>query len=119
HGRVEIATGEGLEASRITIETRHLTRGLRELPPVEDRLDLAGPWGFTGGPFQGQEPAAAQTTRVPGHVIYDCLVPEDGVATFHRSFELPDSWSGRAVFVRSDGAYGRAEVRVNGELAGC
>ena len=58
------------------------------------------------------------TTRVPGHVIYDALVPEDGVATFHRPFDVPAAWADGAVFLRCDGAYGRAEVYVNGSLAG-
>ena len=62
--------------------------------------------------------AGSTTTRVPGHVIYDGLVPEDGVATFQRTVELPATWAGRAVFLRCDGAYGRAEVVVNGTLAG-
>jgi hypothetical protein len=31
---------------------------------------------------------------------------------------VPESWSERAVFLRCDGAYGRAEVYVNGVLAG-
>ena len=51
-------------------------------------------------------------------MIYDGLVPEDGVATFQRTVELPAAWAGRAVFLRCDGAYGRAEVVVNGALAG-
>ena len=55
---------------------------------------------------------------MPGHVIYDGLVPEDGVATFQRTVDVPATWTGRAVFLRCDGAYGRAEVVVNGTLAG-
>ena len=35
-----------------------------------------------------------------------------------RDFTVPDSWIGRAVFVRFDGAYGHSEVSVNGEYAG-
>ena len=102
------------------MDTRHVSRGLRELPPPSERLDLGGAWSFRGGPFAGHEgPAAGSTTtRVPGHVIYDGLVPEDGVATFQRTVELPATWAGRAVFLRCDGAYGRAEVVVNGTLAG-
>ena len=102
------------------MDTRHVSRGLRELPPPSERLDLGGAWSFRGGPFAGHEgPAAGSTTtRVPGHVIYDGLVPEDGVATFQRTVELPATWAGRAVFLRCDGAYGRAEVVVNGALAG-
>ena len=119
-GNVTIATGSGRLATELTVDTRHLARGLRELPPAAERLDMGGAWTFTGGPFRGHDavdPAAA-TTRVPGHVIYDGLVPEGGVATFHRAFDVPESWSGRAVFLRCDGAYGRAEVYVNGSLAG-
>ena len=86
-------------------------------PPAADRLDLGGEWGFAGGPFHGKEvPSGLRSTRVPGHIIYDGLVPEDGVATFHRTFEVPEAWAGRAVFLRCDGAYGRAEIRVNGVL---
>jgi len=120
HGNVTIATASGGRTTELTVDTRHLARGLRELPPQSDRLDLGGPWAFTAGPFRGSgstTPGAA-TTRVPGHIIYDGLVPEAGVATFHRPFDVPDSWSGAAVFLRCDGAYGRAELYVNGSLAG-
>lgn len=118
-GELTIATGSGAQATEQSVDTRHLVRGLRELPLESDRLDLAGAWGFTGGPFRGpgSTGAGAATTRVPGHVIYDGLVPTDGVATFHRPFEVPVSWADRAVFLRCDGAYGRAEVYVNGSLA--
>jgi beta-galactosidase len=120
HGVVTIATGEGARPTQLSVDTRHLARGLRELPPAADRLDLGGPWAFTGGPFRGPEVASGEATetRVPGHIIFDALVPTDGVGTFHRAFEVPDSWSGGAVFLRCDGAYGRAEVYVNGSLAG-
>ncbi len=120
HGRLTVSTGEGALETMLALDTRHLALGLRELPPPSDRLDLAGSWGFAGGPFRGHPDADTElaTTRVPGHVIYDALVPQDGVATFHRTFEVPAAWAGRAVFLRADGAYGRAEVRVNGGLAG-
>ncbi|MEA2631447.1 MAG: beta-galactosidase, partial [Chloroflexota bacterium] len=117
HGRLTIATGSGALATELAADTRHLALGLRELPPEADRLDLGGAWAFTGGPYGGPGSAGPATARVPGHVIYDALVPESGVATLHRSFDLPASWSGQAVFVRCDGAYGRAEVYVNGSLA--
>ena len=119
HGRVTIATGDGPTAAEVVVDTRHVSRGLRELPPASERLDLGGAWSFRGGPFAGHEGHAdGPTTRVPGHVIYDGLVPEDGVATFQRTVEVPATWTGRAVFLRCDGAYGRAEVVVNGTLAG-
>ena len=118
-GELRIATGSGAQATELIVDTRHLARGLRELPPEADRLDLEGAWGFTGGPFggPGSTSTAEATTRVPGHVVYDGLVPENGVATFHRPFEVPQAWAHRAVFLRCDGAYGRAEVHVNGSLA--
>lgn len=125
HGRVTIATENGGRATELSVDTRHVARGLRELPPESDRLDLGGEWAFSGGPFGGAGSATTggvagggAATRVPGHIIYDSLVPEDGVGTFQRTFELPESWAGRAVFLRCDGAYGRAEVYVNGALAG-
>ncbi|MEA2606705.1 MAG: evolved beta-galactosidase subunit alpha, partial [Chloroflexota bacterium] len=115
----------GREVKRV-VDTRHLARGLRELPPEADRLDLGGDWAFHPGPYAGAPTVAAAaaagdgqvTTRVPGHIIFDGLVPDDGVATFQRTFDVPEAWSSRAVFLRCDGAYGRAEVRVNGTLAG-
>ncbi len=115
------------QAVRQTISTRHLALGLRELPPESDRLDLAGDWSFRAGPFDaaGDERASSPTgaagevrARVPGHVIFDGLVPRAGVATLERPFDLPDSWRSDAVFLRCDGAYGRAEVYINGILAG-
>lgn len=120
HGQVTIATASGGRATELSVDSRHLARGLRELPPEADRLDLGGEWAFTGGPFRGPGPArtGAATARVPGHIVYDSLVPEDGVGTFHRALEVPTAWSGAAVFLRCDGAYGRAEVYVNGSLAG-
>lgn len=119
HGEVTIATGDGARATELVVDARHIARGLRELPPESDRLDLGGEWTFTGGPFRGPaSPVGGAAARVPGHVIYDALVPEEGVATLHRAFEVPESWSGTAVFLRCDGAYGRAEVYVNGALAG-
>lgn len=119
-GTVRIATGEGSRKAALSVETRHIARGLRELPPASERLDLAGEWRYHGGPFDAESevPSPTAAARVPGHVIFDGLVPDDGVGTLHRSFELPASWAGRAVFLRCDGAYGRAEVRVNGALAG-
>ena len=120
HGMLTIATGEGVRLTEISVDTRHVARGLRELPPPSDRVDLGGAWTYTGGGFDGSAPGTpgTATTRVPGHIIYDSLVPSEGVGTFHRAFDVPDSWSGAAVFVRCDGAYGRAEVYVNGSLAG-
>jgi beta-galactosidase len=119
-GEVRIATGDGPHAARRVVDTRQVARGLRELPPTADRLDLAGTWGYHGGPFRDDGPSGAEasTARVPGHIVYDGLVPEGGVGTLRRTFELPGAWAGRAVFLRCDGAYGRAEVRVNGALAG-
>ena len=120
HGTVTIATGSGRQAAELTVDTRHVARGLRELPPPSERLDLGGEWRYHGGPFRtaGAPAAGLPSARVPGHIIYDGLVPEDGAGTFHRAFELPAAWAGRAVFLRCDGAYGRAEVRLNGDLAG-
>jgi beta-galactosidase len=119
HGELSVVTGTGSLAAQCSLDTRHVARGLRELPPVSARIDLGGRWEFSGGTFQGERPLrGTTTTRVPGHVIYDGLVPEDGVATLQRAFEVPASWSGRAVFLRCDGAYGRAEVYVNGSIAG-
>ncbi|HET7029121.1 MAG TPA: glycoside hydrolase family 2 TIM barrel-domain containing protein [Candidatus Limnocylindrales bacterium] len=114
-----ISTGSGATRAEIQVATREIARGLRELPPASERLDLGGAWGFHGGPYRGHDPAGHDpvTTRVPGHVIYDALVPEDGVATFRRGVGLPEAWADRAVFLRCDGAYGRAEVRINGTLA--
>src|SRR5262249_18367097 len=85
-----------------------------------ERLDLAGPWGYRGGPFQGDPASGAgtATARVPGHIVYDRLVPEDGVGTLERAFDLPDAWAGQAGFLRGDGAYARAEVLGNGTLPG-
>ncbi|HEX3427426.1 MAG TPA: hypothetical protein VHS36_01360, partial [Candidatus Limnocylindrales bacterium] len=119
HAMLSIQAGADAGSATLAVDTRHLALGLRELPPAADRLDLAGEWGFAGGSFRGDEATGGTTpTRVPGHVIYDGLVPIDGVATFHRTIEIPQSWLGRAVFLRCDGAYGRAEVHVNETLVG-
>ena len=76
HGELTIATGSGAQATELSVDTRHLARGLRELPPASDRLDLGGAWSFTGGPFRGRRIRGHEaTTRVPGHIVYDGLVP--------------------------------------------
>ena len=120
HGRVTIATGDGPATAEIVVDTRHVARGLRELPPrVRAPGSRRAPGAFAAGRSPAtRAPPTGPTTRVPGHVIYDGLVPEDGVATFQRTVDLPATWAGRAVFLRCDGAYGRAEVVVNGTLAG-
>jgi hypothetical protein len=120
HAVVTIATGEGVQRAEVSVDTRRVARGLRELPPPDERIDLNGEWAYHGGPYRGHgvPGAGARPTRVPGHIVFDGLVPEDGVGTFHRSFDLPAAWEGRPVFFRCDGAYGRAEVFVNGTLAG-
>ena len=60
----------------------------------------------------------AATTRVPGHVAFDGLIPDHGIATLSRAIVIPRDWSGDAVFARFDGAYSRAEIFVNGLPAG-
>ncbi len=118
-GRLTIETRTE-PAATITVNATDLACGLRELPPRDRVLDLNGTWGFHGGPFRGHgvRDGELATTRVPGHVVFDSLVPEHGVGTFHRTFDVPADWHGDAVFLRCDGAYGRAEVRINGVLAG-
>ena len=53
-------------------------------------------------------PGTSSTTR-------SCRTTAWGPST--EPFDLPAAWSGAAVFLRCDGAYGRAEVYVNGSLA--
>ncbi|MGN6059600.1 MAG: glycoside hydrolase family 2 TIM barrel-domain containing protein [Sphingomicrobium sp.] len=115
-----VARSGGLETVR-RIDTRTLAQGLRELPEPASRLDLAGDWLFVPGRWP--DPLApdwrgAKSTHVPGHVALDGLIPEAGVATLRRTISIPAGWNGGAVFARFDGAYGRAEVFVNGAHAG-
>ena len=116
HATVTIAAGFDASRTEVTVDTRTLSRGLRELPPRSNRLDLSGSWRFTPGPFAGPPRDDAAETRVPGHIIFDGLVPEHGVGTFHRGVDIPAAWRDQRVFLRCDGAYGRAEVRVNGAV---
>ncbi len=114
------ATVAGLTTTR-RIDTRTIARGLRELPQPDSRLDLAGDWQFVPGRLADPKAAGwsdAKTTRVPGHVALDGLIPEQGVATLRRTISLPAGWADDEVFARFDGAYGRAELFVNGALAG-
>ncbi|HEX4297054.1 MAG TPA: glycoside hydrolase family 2 TIM barrel-domain containing protein, partial [Devosia sp.] len=111
---------DGLTATR-QISTRALAQGLRELPVRAARLDLAGEWRFARGRLPDPEAPAwtgAATTGVPGHVAFDGLIPDGGVATLRKTIAVPAGWAGDAVFARFDGAYGRAEVFVNGDYAG-
>jgi beta-galactosidase len=121
HAELAVTTEVGGRRATHSIDTRTVARGLRELPPVDDRLDLGGSWAFLPG--RVPDPSAnawrdAATTRVPGHVAFDGLIPDGGVATLRRTIDLPAAWTGSAVFARFDGAYGRAEVFVNGSIAG-
>ncbi|MCB9992791.1 MAG: hypothetical protein H6873_03940 [Hyphomicrobiaceae bacterium] len=104
-----------------SINTRSLARGLRELPAEDDRMDLAGDWRFLPGRMP--DPSAAEwtsaaKTRVPGHVVFDGLIPDEGVATLRKELQVPSGWAGDALFARFDGSYGRTEVFLNGKLAG-
>ncbi|MBO3748815.1 hypothetical protein J5X84_22275 [Streptosporangiaceae bacterium NEAU-GS5] len=116
HEVLTIAADAGGPPAMITVHTRDLARGLRELPSGENRLDLGGEWSFVPGAHP--EATSGAPTRVPGHVAFDGLIPQDGVATLVRAFTVPDAWSGDLVFFRCDAAYGRAEVYVNGVAAG-
>jgi beta-galactosidase len=110
------ATVDGLTAIS-TIDTRTLARGLRELPPTGSRIDLKGDWQFAPGRWPDPKAPAWQTaasTRVPGHVAFDGLVPANGIGTLRRTIAVPADWAGDAIFARFDGAYGRAEVFVGG-----
>ena len=121
HADLTVTAEAGGLMTRRQISTRTLALGLRELPPAESRLDLAGEWAFAPGRHPDPKDAAwqgAPSTRVPGHVAFDALIPEAGVATLRRALVLPADWSGNAVLARFDGAYGRAEVFVNGQAAG-
>lgn len=120
HAELSVTATVGELVATRRVHTRELARGLRELPPAEARHDLMGNWRFVAGrlPDPGAPAwANAATTRVPGHVAFDGLVPDRGVATLSRSIKLPADWAGECVFARFDGAYGRAEVFVNGSYA--
>jgi len=111
------ATAAGLAATA-QVDSTQLARGLTELPVREDRLDLAGDWQFAPGRTPGPGAMATGVAHVPGHVAFDGLVGDAGVATLWREIVLPAAWDGRSVFARFDGAYGRAEIFVNGHAAG-
>ena len=121
HAELSIAAAVGDLATTRQVSTRTTARGLRALPPKALRLDLGGDWHFAAG--RRPDPKApewrdAPTTRVPGHVAFDGLIPDHGVATLRRTIEILANWTGDAVFARFDGAYGQAEVFVNGKPAG-
>lgn len=106
----------------VTVDTASLPLGLADMP-LDGRIDLAGRWLFRAGRHPRQSVSqfseSVQTTaRVPGHLVYDGLEADDGVATLARLFDLPRSWSGGRCCLRFDGAYGLAEVFVNGVFVG-
>ena len=121
HAELSItATVDSLVATR-QVSTRAIARGLRELPPETSRLDLGGKWYFAPGRLA--DPTApgwrdAALTGVPGHVAFDGLIPDRGIATLRRQIVIPPDWAGDVVFARFDGAYGQAEIFVNGHAAG-
>ncbi|HWA42684.1 MAG TPA: glycoside hydrolase family 2 TIM barrel-domain containing protein, partial [Hypericibacter adhaerens] len=121
HCDLTITAVAGGPAATQRISTRALAQGLRELPEKGARLDLSGEWRFVPGRAEGPDAPQrrkAAVTRVPGHVAFDGLIPDAGVATLFRTIALPADWAGDAVFARFDGAYGRAEIFVNGRHAG-
>jgi hypothetical protein len=121
HATLTLVAKAGDRTTTCEVDTRALALGLRELPPEPERLNLAGDWLFTPGRVpDGAAPqwTAAAPTRVPGHVAFDGLVPERGIATLRRTIAIPADWTDDAVFARFDGAYGRAEVFLNGQHAG-
>src|SRR5438876_8276762 len=87
HAELSVATEAGGLRTTRTVDTRQLARGLHELPPADDRFDLGGAWGFLPGRVPDPRADAwrdATTTAVPGHVAFDGLLPERGVATLRR-----------------------------------
>jgi beta-galactosidase len=115
---LDIVATSGEATGRSSVDTSELSLGLRAQPAEADRIDLAGPWSFAPGRVVAQGGAPDRSTRVPGHILFDGHVPEDGIATMWRPFNLPESWADDAVFLRFDGAYASAEVSVNGSLVG-
>lgn len=106
----------------ITVDSTSLSLGLTDIPSA-DRIDLAGPWTFRSGRHPqlddgDMDTSAGATAQVPGHLVYDGLVADDGVATLARRWDLPPHWSSGRIFVRFDGAYGLAEVFLNGSPVG-
>ena len=68
HGRVTIAAGDGPAAVEVVVDTRHVARGLRELPPPSQRLDLGGAWSSTAdrSPATGAPPTRRHRRVSPG-----------------------------------------------------
>jgi hypothetical protein len=116
HGQLTVTASAGGPVRTLMMDTRDLARGLRQLPPDEDRLDLAGRWSFQPGAHPDATSGAA--TRVPGHIAFDGHVPDGGVATLCRTFTVPPSFLDSTVFLRCDAVYGRAEVYLNGDRVG-
>lgn len=118
HAALNIVATSDKATGRSSSDTNELSLGLRAQPTDADRIDLAGTWSFAPGRVVAPAGAQDRSTRVPGHIVFDAHVPDDGVATMWRPFTLPESWADGAVFLRFDGAYASAEVFVNGSLAG-
>ena len=116
HAELTVSASSGDLVGTAQVDTRDVARGLRELPPDDDRISLAGEWSFepravpTGGDRddQGARPRDLRRARPGGRRRDAC----------RREFTVPESLAGRAVFIRFDGAYGHSEVSVNGEYAG-
>ncbi len=86
----------------------------------EERESLDGKWQFTIDPAALDKPAAGWTVvTVPGN--WDAL-PEfsthKGKGWYRRTFEVPESWKGKAVRLRFEAVYHDAEVTLNGKVLG-
>lgn len=79
-------------------------------------ISLNGTWKFNP---ENKEMSSASNIEVPGEwVMQGFEVKKDKVATYWKSFVIPDDWKGNRIKIRFDGVSSHALVKVNGKLSG-
>ncbi|HYD30871.1 MAG TPA: glycoside hydrolase family 2 TIM barrel-domain containing protein [Azospirillaceae bacterium] len=90
---------------------------------IRERIDLDGAWEFQMAGDDDACPAegsvwCAAVVPGPWQAQFDDLRMTAGTAWYRRSFDVPASWEGGAVYLRFNAVNYHARVWVNGQLVG-
>lgn len=103
------------------INVPRLTPFPADLPWV--KIDLNGKWLFAADPkenfWQSPKSIDCKEIQVPGEwVMQGFEVKKDHQAGYYREFEVPQSWKGQRVKLRSNGIYSESTLYINGKEVG-
>ena len=126
NGFFTVATPLGV-SGRVTIEAagRELAVDATDLPlrltarPRSGRLSLEGKWEILVDPPADWRTAPGwRPIDVPSNWEMKGFRAASGTAVMRRTFDLPNSWRGKAIKLRADGIYSRCEAWLNGIRVG-